>query len=150
MVEIRKIVAPLDIEDEGSENVLAYAAKMAKAFDAELILMHAVSLSSYYGMDDEVAKDETVKSAMESVVRNANEGMGYILKDERLEGVKVSSMIVNGEPAGEILRVVSQEKADMIVMGNSGCSGFGCYIFGSVAHKILQTSSIPVTIVHPE
>lgn len=35
MVEIRKIVAPLDIEDEGSDNVLAYAAGMAKAFDAE-------------------------------------------------------------------------------------------------------------------
>lgn len=150
MVEIRKIVAPLDIEDEGSDNVLAHAASMAKAFDAELILMSAVSLSSYYGMDAEDAGDETVKSAIESVVRTATEGMGHILKDERLEGVKVSSMIIGGEPSEEILRMVSKEKADMIVMGNSGCSGLGCYIFGSVAHKILQTSPIPVTIVHPE
>lgn len=150
MVEIKKIVAPLDIEDEGSDNVLAYAANMAKAFDAELILMHAVSLSSYYGMDVEDAGDETVKSAIESVVRNATEGMDYILEDERLEGVKVSSTIMGGEPSEEILRIVGKEKADMIVMGNSGCSGFGCYIFGSVAHKVLQTSPIPVTIVHPE
>lgn len=150
MVEIKKIVAPLDIEDEGSDNVLAYAAEMAKAFDAELILMHAVTLSTYYGMEDEFAEGETVKSAAESVYQNAKEGMEYILKDPKLEGIKVSGKVMGGEPAGEILRIVSEEKADMIVMGASGCRGFGCYIFGTVASKTLQTSPVPVTIVHPE
>lgn len=150
MVEFKKILAPIDIDDEGSDKVLEYAVAMAKAFDSELVLMHAVSLSPYYGVVDESASDEVIDSAIKKIFQNAENDMANFLQDERLQGIKVSSIVVGGDPAEEILNALSDTKADFIVMGINSCKGLGCYIFGSVAHKILQTSPVPVTVVHPE
>lgn len=150
MVELKKILAPVDIDDEGSDKVLEYAISMAKAFDSELVLMHAVSLSPYFGVVDEAASDETVDSAIKDIFKNAEEDMAAFLRDERLKGLKVSSIVVGGDPAEEILNALADTRADFLVMGINGCKGLGCYIFGSVAHKILQTSPVPVTLVHPE
>lgn len=150
MVELKRILAPVDIEDEGSDKVLEYAIAMAKAFDSELVLMYAVSLSPYFGLVDETDSDETVDSAIKKIFQHAEENMISFLDDERLKGLKVSSIVVGGDPAEEIINAIENVKADFIVMGINGCNGLGCYIFGSVAHKVLQTSPVPVTLVHPE
>lgn len=53
--------------------------------------------------------------------------------------------IALGDPAREILRLMEQEKVDMVVMSSRGREGkFG---FGSVEEKVVKNSKIPVVTI---
>jgi nucleotide-binding universal stress UspA family protein len=50
-----------------------------------------------------------------------------------------------GEPANEILKLITAEKIDLIVMANRGSEGH--FDFGSVAERVLKCSAVPVVMV---
>ncbi len=55
--------------------------------------------------------------------------------------------IEGGEPADAILRAAKAHAADMIVMGARGLSELQGLVFGSVSHKVLHMTGLPVMIV---
>ena len=63
------------------------------------------------------------------------------------EGVPVQARILEGDPARELLAMVSQEKIDLLVVGSTGLSGLAEVVFGSVAAKVARRASCSVIIV---
>ena len=62
----------------------------------------------------------------------------------------LSSKIVTGYPAEEIIKLAESENVDLIVMGTHGRSGIDRILFGSVAEKVVKNASKPVLTIHPE
>jgi nucleotide-binding universal stress UspA family protein len=60
---------------------------------------------------------------------------------------KVKSMVEEGTPHEEILRVAKEWEADIIVLGTMGRTGLSHLMIGSVAERVLRHSSVPVYIV---
>jgi len=60
---------------------------------------------------------------------------------------QAESVLVKGLPRNRILEVAEQKKAAMIVMGSKGETGLKHMILGSVAERVVQLASIPVTVV---
>lgn len=59
---------------------------------------------------------------------------------------RIDSLLLTGtNPATEILKLVDQREYDLVVVGNRGLSGLKEYL-GSVSHKILHGSKIPVLV----
>jgi len=52
-----------------------------------------------------------------------------------------------GPPAVEIVAFAKKNKTDMIVMGSHGYGALGNILMGSVATKVLATTSVPVLVV---
>lgn len=52
-----------------------------------------------------------------------------------------------GGAAKEIMQVATSEDAGLIVMGSRGMSDWQGLLLGSVAHKVVHLSSVPVLIV---
>jgi len=63
------------------------------------------------------------------------------------KGIEVNAEVLQGSPAEEIIKYAQQEKADMIIAGTRGLGGFGRLLLGSVAHNLVNYSTIPVLIV---
>ena len=61
--------------------------------------------------------------------------------------VNVTTKVVVGFPAEEIIKVASEENADLIVISASGKSGIHKFFIGSVAEKVLKSSDIDVLLV---
>ena len=62
-------------------------------------------------------------------------------------------LIREGDPVSEILSQATDMKADLLVMGTHGRSGFERLLLGSVTEKILRKASCPVLTVprrHPD
>lgn len=60
----------------------------------------------------------------------------------------VESIPVKGEPVATLLRVVKEQSADLLVVGNRGLNTLAGRILGSVPSEVARKSSSDVLIVH--
>src|SRR5262249_27158268 len=63
--------------------------------------------------------------------------------------VKVEHRLVEGFAAEGILNAAKEAKADIIVMGTHGRTGFNRLLMGSVAEEVLRKATCPVLTVKP-
>ena len=61
--------------------------------------------------------------------------------------MKAEGEVVVGHPAEEILRYADEKEVDLILMATHGRSGIKRWALGSVADKVLRSSTIPVWLV---
>jgi nucleotide-binding universal stress UspA family protein len=66
-----------------------------------------------------------------------------LMSDARARGKekavqKIRTITRTGDPAKEILRVASEEHADIIIMGRRGLGDLAGLLLGSVSHKVAQ------------
>jgi nucleotide-binding universal stress UspA family protein len=140
----KKILVPLD----GSElavKALDHAEKLAKTFDAEIILFQVVPFMPIYGSPELVTPliiDEKQKETAERYLTDLAEQL-------KKRGQKVSAVVKTGQQvAVEIIDFAKEVKADLIVMCTHGRSGITRWVLGSVAHKVLTRAETPILLIH--
>jgi nucleotide-binding universal stress UspA family protein len=69
------------------------------------------------------------------------------VKTENAPGVTIEAVVREGNISGEILDQATGMKADLLVVGTHGRSGFERLLLGSVAEKVLRKASCPVMTV---
>ena len=59
----------------------------------------------------------------------------------------VTGHLEMGDPAAEVLRMVSALEADLLVVGTHDYVGFERFLLGSVAETIMRKAGCPVLVV---
>lgn len=144
------VLVPLD-GSERAEVVLGLAAALARKSGGRLVL---VTVPEVYGMDvawyTDGAPDAAALVPMADLLEQArSERQGYlatVVDRLRAEGVDVSSVLAEADPAAAIVRTAGEVGAQLIAMTTHGRSGFDRWAFGSVTDKVLQTSGLPVLL----
>jgi len=67
-----------------------------------------------------------------------------------LDGLQAEGVCLEGKVAPEILKLIANRGADLLVMGATGASGLGESLFGSVALKLLRKAPCSVLVVRAE
>lgn len=135
-----RILLALDLSEE-SEQLATKTAQMAKAFDAELNLIHVVEpLSFAYGGD--VPMDlTTIQEQLDDHARNKldqyAEKIGYPIKKK---------IIVTGHTETEIHRAAEELNTDLIIVGSHGRHGFAL-LLGSTANGVLHGAKCDVLAI---
>ena len=80
---------------------------------------------------------------------DAEEYLARLAGDLRNRGVRVDTRVSRGEAAHEILAVARETAADLIAMCTHDRSGFGRFVFGSVAEAVVRRADIPVLLLKP-
>jgi len=146
MADIKKILLATDFS-ENSKWALTYALSFAQKFDAKLYILHVIQQPTYpLGMYAEISFD-----AMDKFNRNISDVTEREMKslcEAQLGSFKnFESLIVNGTPYLEIIRIAKEKEVDMIVVGTHGRTGLDHVLFGSTAEKVLRKSTCPVLSV---
>jgi universal stress protein A len=146
MLPFQKIVCPTDFSEPACKAIKA-AGEMAEKFSAELILLHVVgpvpvleTPTGLAGFDVAAYQQELSDSAKASLQNRVEKHVP--------ESVNVRSVVVHGEAAHEIVRVATEEGADLIVLSTHGESGWRHRIFGSVPDKVIRLAECPVLMIH--
>lgn len=139
MMNIEHILVPTDFSDP-SDRALEMAIEVARAFDAQLTLLHVWTVPST-GYADALAWPV---QAMEREARRA-------LDDELSRTLKLyaktDSLLQDGTEWRQIIAAVRERSCDLVVMGTHGRRGLSRLVLGSVAEKVMRLSPVPVITV---
>lgn len=139
---VDKLLVAYDGSD-GSRHALEMAASIARVNkNAHLDLVYVVPIPLLNA--DQMTAFQSILDMMVS----DGEDLLAAATDELANDVveRTDTLLVTGtNPASELLRLAEQRGYDLIVVGNRGLSGFKEYT-GSVSHKVLAGSKIPVLV----
>jgi universal stress protein A len=147
MLPITKILCPTDFS-EPSYKALETANELARHFNAEIILIHILSPVFVYPATA-LTPGITKISEISDVDRDemAYKSLSMTLKEKVSDSIKSRSIMGKGNPAEEIARSAKEEKADLIVIGTHGFTGWRHLILGSVAEKVVRLANCPVITI---
>jgi nucleotide-binding universal stress UspA family protein len=143
MTMFRKILLATDGSSH-AERALAYARDLALRDEALVIVVHAFeAVPGYMG---EPLKGELVERHVNKG-REIAEQAATELEDA---DVRVDVEVLQGPPARAILQVAQAHQVELIVMGTRGHGDLTSLLLGSVSHRVLVHSPVPVMIVKAE
>jgi nucleotide-binding universal stress UspA family protein len=116
-----------------------YAMEWAKVFDAQLTLFHGLSLQP--GLDIDAGIAQRYLDEQRNV---AEEHLNQLLADARQQVSKTAIEMRTGMASAQICDVARECKADLIVTGTHGWTGFNRVVFGSIAERVIQRAPCPV------
>jgi len=142
----KKILVCTDFS-ENSVHARVCAIAYARAFEAELLILHVVNsrLLGYPSLSDRVPVETAL--IQDNIREAVDEELELIANDCRREVEHVSVYSRTGSPADEIVRLAEEESVGLIVMGTHGWTGFRHLIVGSTAENVVRTASCPVLTV---
>jgi len=143
MEEIHKILVPVDFS-EHSRRALHEAIGFAKAFRAELHLLHCYALHvtaiDPYGIAVPEAYDRQLREA-------AGQRLSEWCSEARAQKVIAKQHVTAQSPFTEIAALAERLGVDLIVMGTRGLSGLKHVLLGSVAERTIRIAPCPVLTV---
>ena len=169
MIALKRILVPSDFS-EASEAAVKYGVALARAFNAQLLLLHVEVRHDFEvmvesrrvaeqalsevtpaqdspGPEGSMARDQEIQHAARALF-----GTMLTEQDERdVHAEYVLRVSGLGGPYVEIVRYAQEREIDLIVMGTHGRGFVEHMLMGSVAEKVVRKAPCPVlTVRHPE
>ena len=148
----RKILFCTDFS-QNSEPARELAVGYAKAFGAQLLIVHVLNSNSFPDYVDWLGEGHAdwAQDAFKEIVKRTKESANARLESVGIECGKdveqVKTYCRIGLPAKEIVALADGESADLIVVGTHGRTGVKHLVVGSIARSVLKTAHRPVLIV---
>ena len=143
---MKSILFPTDFS-EAANAAFNYALKFADIFEAEIIVMHIYSLP----IVETPILPEATKEVFDVVEHNKEERfkeeikkLQKIAEKRKPEGVKLRTILLNGDLAYNVNKVCNEENVDLIVMGTTGASGVKEIFLGSNTATVVANAKVTV------
>jgi nucleotide-binding universal stress UspA family protein len=126
---------------EGAVRATNWTAELARDLGAKVVVVHVVSSAWLIELSAlQFNADVLVKRARAELV-------GPWTQPLRDADVQYLTELVRGDPASELLRMADERRVELIVIGGTHHGGFRGAILGGTAHRVVNHSHQPVTVV---
>jgi nucleotide-binding universal stress UspA family protein len=144
MTTIMRILCPIDFS-EFSRHAADHAFAVARWYGATVTGLHVTPLvpASLPPAGDGLSPS-FVFSADDR--RRLTADLGAFLRESAAD-LPIEAKVIEGNVAGQIVRVAEDLPADLLVMGTHGRSGFERLLLGSVTEKLLRRAPCPLLTV---
>jgi len=146
MIPLKKILCPTDFS-EPSYEALKAGSELALHFDAELCLVHIVPPVPFVPTAPPVQATFDIPQYQQELEASSKKTLQEVFK--QLESDKLHSrlIVVQGDPATQIINIAKEESVDLILLATHGRSGWQRIVFGSVAEKVVRLAPCPVLLI---
>jgi nucleotide-binding universal stress UspA family protein len=127
---------------------------LAVKYQAKIIMLYVgTDLTSFYGGYAHEPGEHHLKHFQDWQMKHAKKEMEQIYATDLEACPNLEIKLVQGDAAAEILKMIKEENADMVVITSHGRShdeiDQKSPVFGSVAEKVIRSSPVPVHLVNP-
>lgn len=144
MGDYRRILVPTDFS-AASSHALDEGVKLARKFNAELVVIHVNEGASDYA--SHFMTDTHVKSTMQLATQAARAELANI-EQARFKDVKGRTVLVEtGTAVESICSWAESHDVDLIVIATHGRSGLSRFLLGSVAERVVRHAPCHVLTV---
>ncbi len=151
--KMKKVLIALDYNPT-AQKVAEVGFSLAKAMNAEVILLHVISDPMYYSSTEYSpimgfnGFMETGQWQLDSVDALKKASSHFLDKSRHHLGDKnIQTLVMEGDLAESILKTAKEMHVDVIVMGSHSRRWLDEILMGSVTEKVLHHSSIPLFII---
>jgi nucleotide-binding universal stress UspA family protein len=136
--QVRRILVTTDFS-EGTADALAYALSLGRKHGARITLLHVVDdIAADISGDYRDALLHGVQKELDDLVRSGSQNSSSIV-----------TKVATGRPSRIILRMLSTEKIDLIVMNIHGKTMLDRAMIGSTAERVVRSANCPVMLIPP-
>lgn len=136
MIRIKKILYPTDFSSY-SNQAYFHAITLAENHGASLTVLFVYNADSI-----------TTPGTHSDELSNRQYWQGQLEQIRPVDGrIPVTHVLLEGDPADEIVRYGRDAGIDLIVMGTHGRTGVERLVLGSVAERVLRDASCSVLVV---
>lgn len=146
MKTIKKILLAVDLTED-LPDAAEYTAWLAKHLDADVTVLNVTPDAAHFSgfiISPDYTKDFTTQ--LES---GAQKAMAEFLP-KYFTGIRVKGLVVQGDPAEEIMTCADEQDMDLIIMASHGRKGLDRLLLGSVVQKVAKYASQPLLTVRPQ
>ena len=145
MKSIRRILVASDLS-KASGRAFAAAIDMAKSTGASLTILY-VHIPLVPLVPEQYVQAPTWNRLNTEARRWSEKQLAKLERRAEAAGVKTATMIMTGDPSQQVVRASRSKRADLIVIGTHGRTGFSKFFLGSVAERVVATARCPVLTV---
>ncbi len=134
---LRNILYPTDLLEESS-SAMPYAVSLAEEYESNLTLLHVLpeTTATYPGAE---ALKMTFRDQMKRLIPTEAEARR-----------KPEFVVEFGDTVETILRISSEQQADLIVLGVKKADPLASHLQGSIAYRIVTGAECPVLVVRDQ
>jgi nucleotide-binding universal stress UspA family protein len=147
---MKKILVPTDFSEPGKWAV-EVATTMAKRMYAHVTLLHVVEVPGSQAHDEGQLynfSDWEDKPFSLNLIEKNKQLLSEAADGLRNQGIQVKTELRIGIPFHGIRAIITDHKADLVIMGTLGRSRFEEIVIGSNTEKVVRYSRCPVLTVH--
>jgi len=148
---MKKILVPTDFSNP-AKLAVEVACEIARKANAEIVLLHVIEVPSTesFNVEGQIGQlnewdDKLFTLKLIEITKKQMASQARVVEEF---GVKATIRIKIGNPFHGIRTTITEQKADLIVMGTSGRSRIEEMIVGSNTEKVVRHSKCPVLTVH--
>jgi nucleotide-binding universal stress UspA family protein len=139
-VPLGHVLYATDLSDNANVG-MNFAMDLARGAGARLTVLHVLEAlqTIYWGTEGGYLGNE-----FESIREDALSRLRMSIPGKGCEGLRLNTMITEGDAYREIIRVSDKEKADIIVMNLQGKTLAERALLGSTAERVIRSAHVPV------
>lgn len=142
---MKNILVPIDGSDT-SLRAIKKAKEVANLSGGKITLLYICDIKAAksflnFDSDKTIQLQVQMVEKAEDVLASGKEMLAEL-------GDRVSTVMLEGNPAEEILNYVHKNKYDLAIIGAFGSSGYNISFIGTIARKVITGIEIPILVVH--
>jgi nucleotide-binding universal stress UspA family protein len=145
----RRILVPLDGNPD-HEQGLPVAIDVARTCQAAIHLVEVVPKRETL-KDEQAATGKLLPLTTTVLLDMEQQGAGDYLQSQMQQlqsaGISVSAEVSRGDPVVAVVEAAKRTKADLIVLGTHGKTGFDAFWSGSLTPQLIERSAVPLLLV---
>jgi nucleotide-binding universal stress UspA family protein len=145
MTAVRRILFATDFS-KASRKAFTTAVAMTKANRASLTIVHVITPFTPI-VPEQYVDGHTWELIDKEARRWSLQRLRTLTNRAKKAGVRTAGLILEGDPAEQTARAVRSTRADLLVVGTHGRTGLTRFFVGSVASRLVATTSCPVVTV---
>lgn len=141
---MKAILVPTDFS-ENANTAIEYACELAKSLGAEVLIINIFTPPvTQYNVISPLIEEETGRAR-----KLAKEKLASISKvvQSQYKSIICNTNFFVGTIVGIIEQLISEDKADLVVMGTKGASGLDKMLFGSNTAHVIEKVKCPVLAI---
>jgi nucleotide-binding universal stress UspA family protein len=146
MEDIRRILA-VSWMTQYCQRTVHYAVSLAAKYGSELSVIHVIDTLWLQGWNMPMMSEtegrrkdmETIKAELDNIIDSETKG-----------GVKIKKIIREGDPTEEILKVIEEEKIDLVILRAHEAGRIEHFLIGSSNDAIIRKMPCSVLLVKKE